>query len=746
MAAEVNINLTFWDLIKGVLGADAQKDTRTPLDKAIDLPEDSPAALEKKLKRIDKLIAAGADVNDHRNDHGAWTPLMRASGKSGVAVVRRLIDAGADLNPRYLGKMTPLMCASGNADPAVMRLLLDAGADSNARIRIFYPHNNGEKEADGDSVLMVAAAAGNLAMVTLLLDRGAEVNYQHRLRHSGSGPSGPALNRAIFMHHHFSTPLQDEAEKSALRARYRGIVRLLLERGADANLADSLTLALKEDGAVFVPMLLKHGARINSPQDSPLVLAAYHAYPEALQLLLAHGADIRAVDRQGRNALVAALHGLAHSKEKLGLVEQLFAAGVPLNAKDGGLSTTLNHAIMGAATATSAYSGTHDQENETKLLLRLIELGADLDGIGTRQTTSLELARNSRITPVVEAIERRLSAVEIRRIEAAFQPRPTLAARVAASASSRELPALIPSRRLSVPEAVHALAVSLDGRFVASGGPEGALRLWEVAGGRVMHELKGHTDTIASLAFTHDGKHLLSGSRDTSVRLWDIASGKEVRRFSGHAGPVHVVGFFSDSKSFFSASQDTTLRRWDTASGHTVMIYSGGGTASADVSPDGRTLISQDGSYVYEWNAASGKIQRIHNVMGGYHFSRFSPDGRSILSDVTGPGGGMALFDASSGQEHFRVMPHHVRLQCAAFSPDGRRLVSTSDNGELLLTDAVTGKPLAWLQAHRQNVLAAAFLPGGRTLVSGGDDKTLMFWTLPRADQETARPSHSGKK
>ena len=76
------------------------------------------------------------------------------------------------------------------------------------------------------------------------------------------------------------------------------------------------------------------------------------------------------------------------------------------------------------------------------------------------------------------------------------------------------------------------VAVSGDGKQVATGGGDGVVRLWSVTDGSSIRELRGHTCPVFSTAFHPDGIHLLTGDRgDQKIKQWDYVAGKQVREF-----------------------------------------------------------------------------------------------------------------------------------------------------------------------------------------------------------------------
>jgi WD40 repeat protein len=119
----------------------------------------------------------------------------------------------------------------------------------------------------------------------------------------------------------------------------------------------------------------------------------------------------------------------------------------------------------------------------------------------------------------------------------------------------------------------------------------------------------------------------------------------------------------------------------------------------------------------------------------------FSPDGRRIVSgseDKT-----LKIWDADTGEETLTLRGHSARVLSAASSPDGRRIVSGGWDTRLKVWDADTGEEALTLRGHTRPVFSVAFSPDGRRIVSGSWDKTLKVWDANTGEETLTLRGHS---
>jgi WD40 repeat protein len=117
-----------------------------------------------------------------------------------------------------------------------------------------------------------------------------------------------------------------------------------------------------------------------------------------------------------------------------------------------------------------------------------------------------------------------------------------------------------------------ALACSPDGRVCASSAFRD-IHLWDIESGKLDRTLWGHTANIHCLAFSFDGTLLASGDEGNSLRIWEVASGMELRVLEGPKYGATAVGFSPDGKTIASAGWDQEVFIWDVKTGHEIRRF-----------------------------------------------------------------------------------------------------------------------------------------------------------------------------
>jgi WD40 repeat protein len=276
---------------------------------------------------------------------------------------------------------------------------------------------------------------------------------------------------------------------------------------------------------------------------------------------------------------------------------------------------------------------------------------------------------------------------------------------------------------------VSAVAVTSDGKTLASGSYDATIKLWDLATGKETATLRGHTAGVYSVVFAPNGKTLASASHDDTARLWDVASGKEVVAIK-HGYHVKRVVFTPDGKTLISAGEGP-IKLWDVATAREratldlVMAKANMNLVlSMAVTSNGKVLCTGHGDgNLMLWDLTTGKKRatiRTNDKTSERHVPSvaFTADGTTVACGISH--GAVKLWDVDTGQERRNIAAHGGRVWGLAFSPDGKTLASGAWDGTVKLWDVATGQERASFTAHDNRVYALAFTPDGKTLVSGG--------------------------
>ncbi|MEH1803139.1 MAG: serine/threonine-protein kinase [Nostoc sp.] len=279
---------------------------------------------------------------------------------------------------------------------------------------------------------------------------------------------------------------------------------------------------------------------------------------------------------------------------------------------------------------------------------------------------------------------------------------------------------------------VLSVAISPDGKTIASSGDDRKIKLWNLATGKQISSLNAYSQQVNAVAISPDGKTLVGGGDDNTIKVWNLATEKQIRTLTGHSDSVHALAISADSQTLVSGSDDNTIKIWDLATGEQIRTLVGHTfwVRSVAISPDAVILAS--GSFdktIKIWNLTKG--YSIRTLLGNSQTVTtvaISPDGKTLASasrDRT-----IKLWNLVTGKEIRTLVGHVNTVTTIAISPDGKILASGSRDRTIKLWNLATGEEILTLAGHTNTVTSLTFSPDDKTLVSGSEDNTIKIWRL----------------
>ncbi|MFL5339513.1 MAG: sigma-70 family RNA polymerase sigma factor, partial [Gemmataceae bacterium] len=281
------------------------------------------------------------------------------------------------------------------------------------------------------------------------------------------------------------------------------------------------------------------------------------------------------------------------------------------------------------------------------------------------------------------------------------------------------------------------VAISPDGRLVAAHTNVGT-RVWELASFKDVQswssQQEGHLQFLPNsrtLVFSGNGL----GHTGHAVRFFDALAGKEVRVFDGHYHLVTAAAFTPDGQTIITGSQggDGALRAWSSdgrLSGRTTESWALWATALA-VSPDGRTVATPEGWGIGFWDLATWTQQKGISFRSSEPGQRalaaaYTPDGKQLVSaDYSGIA---HVTDLSTQQTRtFRI--HPATAWGAALSADARVIAAAGQEDRLVyLWDVATGNERRRFERTVQGSVRLALSSDGRLLAAGDGAGQVQLW------------------
>ncbi len=268
---------------------------------------------------------------------------------------------------------------------------------------------------------------------------------------------------------------------------------------------------------------------------------------------------------------------------------------------------------------------------------------------------------------------------------------------------------------LKLAGAVTGVAFLDAGKKIVSADATGDVYVWDAVTGKAVKRFAAHKGGVTSLAVSPDASVLATGGADSTVRLWSTADWAAGKELAGHSGWVQGVWFVDGGKQLLSSSRggmwmplgrspdgDAYFRLWTLATGQPVPGYDGlkvTATTAIAIAPDGMRAVShiskQNVGKIQEWELATGRqLGEVGALQpeGAAALPRaFSPDGKRLVAvpAYSGPGGGATIhiLDARTWTSAATLKGHFAWVQSAAFSADGRLLITGGDDGKAIVWD-----------------------------------------------------------
>lgn len=253
----------------------------------------------------------------------------------------------------------------------------------------------------------------------------------------------------------------------------------------------------------------------------------------------------------------------------------------------------------------------------------------------------------------------------------------------------------------------------------------------------------GHTDGVKSIVYSPNEKYIATGGYDKTIRIWDVETGKEIRKFCGHTSSVMSISYTPDGKYIISGSGDGTIRIWNVEKGKEIKkITENSCVYSISCSPDGKNIVSGSGDKIVIRNLKTGErikmLEKFDNKYSNECIVSYSPDGKYV---AVGYSSKITIYTSSTGIEVKKILKIVKNedsdfITSLSYSPDGKYITCGSFKGIVTLWDSKNGKELWRFEAHKNTMPAGsncaieglAYSFDGKYIATGSYDCTIKIW------------------
>jgi WD40 repeat protein/serine/threonine protein kinase len=241
-----------------------------------------------------------------------------------------------------------------------------------------------------------------------------------------------------------------------------------------------------------------------------------------------------------------------------------------------------------------------------------------------------------------------------------------------------------------------------------------------------------------------DGKLLATGDKAGTVKLWDLAGGRLLAAVEAHKGEVTALDFSPDGRELATCGfDDGVLRVWGATAALNLLWGTDTGSAGISAlafSPNGKMVAAIIRHHRVDFfDKLTGRQQEGFQVERGYAevlSLAFSPDGKLLATGSDS--GAVKLWDVETSVLHAALQGHTGSIHAVAFTPDGGTIATCSEDRTVRLWDVATGQERIRFTEFQSGVRALTFSPDGNMLAAASSDAMVRLWRATRVPEATA--------
>ena len=284
------------------------------------------------------------------------------------------------------------------------------------------------------------------------------------------------------------------------------------------------------------------------------------------------------------------------------------------------------------------------------------------------------------------------------------------------------------------------LSFADDGTLVL--GFLGQVEVWDIAQtGQPRFTLIDNAKLTRAVAVSPDLTRLATAGQDGTAQLWDMATGEHVLSLVRHPSPIHAVSFGPGTDRLYTLDREGLFRAWDArphALGEKATLTVDRGVFDIHLNPDETQMaLGNAGGPASTWNVETGARRFLMaGDAGGVYRVAYDPQGRRLAT--VGTDNQIRILDATTGELLIQMAGHGAGTTAGlfpgtlgvAFSPDGARLASAGADGLAKVWDTSTGRELLTFAGHSDSLLSLAWSPDGRLIATTSDegDTSVILW------------------